>query len=218
MNNLTKPAGVASVFLALIYIAAFVYFGAFWSYPSAASPAEKMAYLAANQVMISAIFFLMYVLFGVVLTVLVVGLYEQLKHTNNPLNAISTVFGLVWVGLVIASGMISTIGLAHAIDLMDSSLEKAFDIWNIVSLLTESLGGGNEIVGGLWVLIVSIVALRAGVFRRALNYLGLFVGLAGIATIYPSDLATETFGISQIVWFIWLGMALLGRSNANNKL
>ena len=218
MKNLQKPAGISAISLALIYIVAFIYFGAFWSYPSAGSPVEKIAYLAENQLIFSAVYFLMYVVFGVLLAVLVIGLHERLKHTHNPAIAVGSAFGVIWVGLVIASGMIANIGLAHAIGQMDASPEKAFDIWIIVSLITESLGGGNELVGGLWVLIVSVVALQAGEFTRALNYLGLLVGLAGIATVYPDELLTEIFGVTQIVWFIWLGMYLLSKRNASKTM
>jgi hypothetical protein len=213
MKNLQKLAGISAISEGLIYIVAFIYFGVFWSYPSTGSPAEKMAYLAENQFTFSTISFLMYIVFGVFLAVLVIGLHEKLKQTKNPAIAIGSSFGVIWVGLVISSGMISNIGLGHAIDLMDASPEKAFDIWIIVSLITESLGGGNELVGGLWVLLVSVVALQAGEFSRALNYLGLFVGVAGIATIYPDDLLTEIFGVTQIGWFIWLGVWLLIQEN-----
>ena len=66
----------------------------------------------------------MYAVFGIFLAVLVVGLYEKLKPTNDPLLKVGSVFGVVWVVLVIASGMLATTGLSHAIDLMDVSTEK----------------------------------------------------------------------------------------------
>ena len=215
MKNLQKLAGISAISQALIYISAFVYFGVFWSFPSDSSSLEKMTHLAENQLVFSFMYFLMYVVFGIFLAVLVVGLYEKLKHTNNPAISIGTIFGVIWVGLVIASGMISNIGLAHAIDMMAVDPDKAFDVWIVVSLITESLGGGNELVGGLWVLLVSITVLQAGVFSRALNYLGLFVGIVGIATVYPDETFTELFGVSQIIWFIWLGINLLSPDRAS---
>ena len=54
------------------------------------------------------------------------------------------------------------------------------------ALCDDGLGGGNEIVGGLWVLLVSWAALRAGGLPRALNYLGLVIGVAGILTVVPA--------------------------------
>ena len=209
MNNLQKVAGVSAIFEALIYISAFFYFGAFWAYPAEGTASEKMVYLAENQFSFSAIYFLMYVVFGALLAVLVVGLYEKLKLNSGALVKVASVFGAVWVVLVIASGMLANIGLSHAIALMEASAEKAFDMWHIISVIIDSLGGGNEIVGGLWVLLISIAALQASTFSKGLNYLGIIVGIAGIATVYPDDTLTEIFGITQIVWFIWLGVSML---------
>jgi len=218
MKSLQKLAGISAISEGLIYIVAFVYFGAFWSYPVDGSPAEKMTHLAENQFLFSMMCFLMYVVFGLLLAVLVIGLHERLKHTNNPVVTIGSLFGVIWVGLVIASGMISNIGLAHAIDLMDANPDKALDMWIIVSVITESIGGGNELVGGLWVLLISVAAIQEGWLPRTLNYLGCFVGIAGIATIYPEELFTEIFGVSQIVWFIWLGICLLTKKSANQSI
>jgi hypothetical protein len=218
MKRLQKLAGIAAISEGLIYIVAFVYFGAFLSYPADGTPVEQMTYLAEIQLPFSMIYFLIYVVFGVILAVLVVGLHEKLKHTNNPAVTIGSLFGVIWVGLVIASGMISNIGLSHAIELMDKSPEKALDMWTTVSVITRSLGGGNEIVGGLWVLLISIAAMKEGWLPRALNSLGCFVGVAGIATIYPDDLLTEIFGVSQIVWFIWLGVYLLTKKDADKSI
>lgn len=217
MKGLQKLAGVSAISEGLIYIIAFVYFGAFWSYPVDGSPAEKMTHLAENQFLFSMIYFLMYVIFGVLLAFLVIGLHERLKRTSNPIATIGSLFGAIWVGLVIASGMISTIGLAHAIDLMDASPQKALDMWTTVSVITESIGGGNELVGGLWVLLISVAANQEGWLPRILNYLGYFVGIAGIATIYPDELFAEIFGVSQIVWFVWLGIYLLTQKDANQS-
>ncbi|MBE0696428.1 MAG: hypothetical protein IH586_05845, partial [Anaerolineaceae bacterium] len=42
----------------------------------------------------------------------------------------------------------------------------------------------------------------------------LLVGAAGIISILPglTEMMTGVFGLSQIVWFVWLGIVLL-RSN-----
>jgi hypothetical protein len=135
--------------------------------------------------------------------------HEILKNANPPMASLASIFGAVWVGLVIASGMIYTVGLDQSVRLLGEGPDTAFALWRTVSVVANSLGGGNEIVGGVWVLLVSLVALKAEVLSRMLNYLGCFVGVAGIATVYPEELFTEVFGLSQIVWFIWLGLVIL---------
>jgi hypothetical protein len=78
----------------------------------------------------------------------------------------------------------------------------------------DGLGGGNEIVGGLWTLLVSWAALRGGGLPKALNYPGLVVGVAGLLTVVPAlELVLRfVFGLGQLVWFVWLGIVMLRSS------
>jgi len=209
MSNLQKAGGVTALLEATIYISAFIFFGAFWDFPTDAGSVQKFSFLAENQGLLSTVNFIMYVLFGILLAVLVVALYERLKINAPTLSQIASVFGVVWVGLVIASGMIANIGLAAALELSTTDPEQAMTAWRAIYAVVEGLGGGNEVVGGLWVLLLSFAALKGHELPKTLNYLGLFVGTVGIFTIYPADVLTEIFGISQIVWFSWLGVVML---------
>ncbi|QBY05992.1 DUF4386 family protein [Thalassotalea sp. HSM 43] len=209
MNHLQKIAGVSSLLQAVIYISAFVFFGAFWNYPADADSVGQFAYLAENQVILSIVNLVMYVLFGILLAVLVLALHERLKVNSPILSQIAAIFGVIWVGLVIASGMIANIGLAAALELSVKDPDQAMTVWRAIYSVVEGLGGGNEVVGGLWVALLSVAALKGKELPKILNGFGLFVGMVGILTIYPADVLTEIFGISQIVWFCWLGTAML---------
>ena len=215
MNNLQKVGGVTALLEAAIYISAFVFFGAFWHFPADADSVQRFAFLAENQSILSIVNFTMYVLFGILLAVLVLALHERLKVNTPTLSQIAAIFGVVWVGLVIASGMIANIGLAAAIELSIKEPEQAMTLWRTIYAVVEGLGGGNEVVGGLWVLLLSIAALKGKALHKALNYLGVFVGIVGILTIYPAEVFTEIFGLSQIVWFSWLGISMLSHKQSN---
>ncbi|RDX36404.1 DUF4386 family protein [Kangiella sp. HD9-110m-PIT-SAG07] len=212
MNNLQKIGGFAALLEAAIYISAFVFFGMFWNSPADVDSVQKFAYLAENQVALYIVNLVMYVLFGILLAVLVLALHECLKMKTPLLSQIASIFGVVWVGLVIASGMISNIGLASALEISAKDPEQAMTVWQTVYSVVEGMGGGNEVVGGLWVLLLSIAALKGKKLHKTLNYLGLFVGMVGILTIYPAEVLTEIFGISQILWFSWLGVSMLANS------
>jgi hypothetical protein len=77
--------------------------------------------------------------------------------------------------------------------------------------VANGLGNGNgEILGGLFTLLVSLAALRAGGLPKGLNILGLLVGAVGIITIFPGLTGlTSVFGLSKIIWLVWLGTVLL---------
>jgi len=113
--------------------------------------------------------------------------------------------------------MIANIGLSAVLKLSENDPEQALIIWRTISYVVEGIGGGNEIVGGLWVLILSIAALKGKVFHKTLNILGVFVGVVGILTVYPAEIFTELFGIGQILWFVWLGVTMLLKSDDFQK-
>ncbi|OUR63102.1 hypothetical protein A9Q74_02540 [Colwellia sp. 39_35_sub15_T18] len=209
MNNLQKIGGVAALLEAIIYVSAFVFFGAFWDFPSGAGIEQKLVFMKENQVIFTIVNFIMYVGFGIVLAVLVLALHERLRSNADIFSKMAVIFGVIWVGLVIMSGMIANIGIETVVVLSATEPEQAWSVWLAIASIVEGLGGGNEIVGGLWVLLLSIAALTGNNLSKKLNYLGLFVGLAGILTVYPADILTEIFGLSQIVWFSWLGLLML---------
>ncbi len=77
--------------------------------------------------------------------------------------------------------------------------------------MTEGLGGaGGEILGGLWVLLVSWAALRTGGLPKMLGWLGVAIGLVGVVSVVPAlrD-AGMVFGMLQIVWLAWTGIVML---------
>nr|WP_315486957.1 DUF4386 family protein [uncultured Undibacterium sp.] len=207
--NLQKIAGIAALCEALIYITTFVLYGTVLATPSSLDNAQKLVFLADNKSLLFFSNLLAYVIFGVLLAVLVLALHERLKNTAATLTQLASIFGVLWVGLVIASGMLANIGLNAVLKLSITEPEQTRALWLSVTTITGALGGGNEIVGGLWVLLISCAGLKATVLPKTLHYLGMAVGVAGIATCYPSAGLTEIFGISQIIWFGYLGVALL---------
>lgn len=209
MEKLQKIGGVAALLLAAIYVLAFVFYGAILGKPADSSAIQRFVFLRENQVAISLMNLIGYVIFGLVLLALVMALDERLKGNSPVLSRAASIFGFLWVGLVIASGMIANIGLAAVVKLSATNLDQAQAAWFAITSVVEGLGGGNEIVGGLWVLILSRAALAGGELPKALGYYGFLVGIAGVVTVFPAEIFTEIFGLSQIVWFLCLGSVML---------
>jgi hypothetical protein len=71
----------------------------------------------------------------------------------------------------------------------------------------EALVGRVEVVGGIWILLVTWGALLAGRLPRALNYLGVVVGMAGVLTVVPAlGVLGIGFRLGEIAWIVWLGI------------
>ena len=68
----------------------------------------------------------------------------------------------------------------------------------------------NGLGGGVWVLLVSVAALRAAALPTALNYLGIVGGVAGLVRVIPAlEGVGAVFGVGLTVWFVWLGIIML---------
>ena len=80
--------------------------------------------------------------------VLVLAIHQRLKSYAPRFSKLTSAFGIIWVGLVIASGMIANIGPNSVIGIR--ATENAMLVWSSVSLISEGLGGGNKIIGNSW--------------------------------------------------------------------
>ncbi len=214
MNNLQKMGGLAALYEAAVYLVAIVFFLIIVDYPSAVDPAQKVALLVSNPTGIYLMTLFAYVIFGAALVVLALALHDRLKAGAPAMAQTATAFGLIWAGLVIGSGMVHNVGLVAVVDLYGQDPAQAAMVWLAIDSVTLGLGGQAEIVGGLWTLLVSWAALRAGRLPRALNYLGMVIGVVGILSAVPGlTMLNGIFGLSQIVWFVWLGVLLLRRNS-----
>jgi hypothetical protein len=97
------------------------------------------------------------------------------------------------------------------------------DLFAPLSMLyvPEALVGRVEVVGGIWILLVTWGALLAGRHPRALNYLGVVVGMAGVLSLFPAlEVLGIGFRLGEMVWFGWLGIVWFrgSRSAAARKL
>ena len=211
MKTLQKIGGFAALYAGIAYIVGMIGFLLVVGWPE--DPVQQVNVLVNNQFAQHMLYLIVYQIWAVVLVVLTLALYERFKTISPAMVQIVTAIGIIWATLVIASGMIFNIGMETVVNLYGKDPAQATTVWLVIESVTNGIGGGNEIVGGLWMLLISWVALQAGGFPKALNYLGVVVGAAGILSALPElgDVGL-IFGLVQIVWFIWLGIVLL-RSN-----
>ena len=97
----------------------------------------------------------------------------------------------------------------------------AATVWLAISSMLEESVSRIEIVGGIWILLVTWGALLAGRLPRALNNLGVVVGAAGVLAIVPAlEVLGIGFRLGEIVWFVWVGIVMFrgSRSAAARKL
>ena len=211
MNKLQKTGGIAALYMALAYLVGMAGFLLVVNVSGVDEPTEQVALMAENQVFLHIMHLAIYVVWAFFLVVLSLALYERLKDGLSAIVQTATVFGMIWATVIISSGMIYIVGLENVVNLYSKDPAQAATIWMAIDTVSEGLGGSNEILGGIWTLLLSWAALKSGKLPRLLNYLGIIIGAAGLASIVPAtaELFIFIYAFAQIVWFIWLGIVLL---------
>lgn len=227
--NLQRWGGVAALYHGAAYVFAMIFFLLLVDYPGVADAGEKVSLLVANTGAMYGMMFVAYILFGILLVVLSLALRQRLRNQAPALVDVATVFGIIWATILIAAGMIFNVGMHAVVEMFATDPDRAHTVWTVVELVHDGIGGGSEIVGGVWILLISIAALRNSppengasekrttVVRplpRALNYLGIVIGVAGVLSDIPGlgEILGIVFGLLQIVWFFWLGSRLIRRA------
>jgi hypothetical protein len=206
-----KAGGVAALYIALALLAAMPYFLLVVDYQGAQTAAEKVALVVANYASMYAMYLVTYVFYGFALGVLAFALYDRLKaHAPATMRA-ATAIGLLWSVALVTSGMVWNYGMTTIVALVKTDPAQAQLVWQSVEPIAEALGGaGGEILGGLWILLVSMVALRSGALPKLLGWFGVVIGVAGLSSVVPPlHDAAIVFGLMLIAWLVWLGVALM---------
>ena len=211
MKNLQRIGGFSALYLAAAYLIGIVLFLFVLNSPSIVDPAQKVALLVDKQMVIYLTNLVMYVIFGVFLIVLALALYERLNTAWPAIIQTATAVGIVWAGVLMASGMVANNGIAPTVALYAKDPAQAAFTWLAIESVSNGLGGATgEILGGVFTLLVSWAALQVNGLPKWLNYLGLLVGMIGLVSSIPGlSILTGLFGMSQVVWFVWLGVVLL---------
>ena len=216
MKSLQKYGAIAALYMAVAYLLAIPYFLLLVNYPSVVDPVEKVVLLRDNYASMFAMHVIVYEFVGIGMIVLGLALYHRLKGGAPALAQLATVIGLIWACLLLASSMVFNYGMKSVVGLYATDPTQAVLAWQTIEPVAQGLGGaGGELLGGLWILLVSLAALRTKVLPRALNWLGLVIAAAGLISVVPALAdAAVAFGLLLIVWFAWVGIAMLRGSRS----
>ena len=214
MKDLQKIGGIAALIHAAAYVVGIV-LGVTLIFPILdADPGGYLAFLADNQTLMYLWNLISYWGSAITLVIMALALYERLKTSSPTLVQAATVFGFIWAGLIIVSGNLMLRDVGSVAYLYAKNPAQAETVWAALEAVENGIVSGNELVGSLWVTLISFAALRTGGLTRALNYLGMALGAAGILTIVPALAGTTVmiFGPGMIVWSVWLGIVMLRNS------
>ena len=214
-DGLQRAGGIAGFVTAATYIVGFGLIGVYLAprgfLDAQGSPEDSLAFLLDHQVMLYSWYLVLYLVGGLALVSLVLGVHSRLRTGAAGLSQTASVVGHLWAGLLLASGLIALVGQRAVVELAATDSVMAASTWSLVSVVQEALGGGIEIVGAAWILLVSLAGIRSHLIGNGLGGLGIGIAVAGAWTLLPPAVtyAAPLFGLGLIVWFIWTGITLL---------
>jgi uncharacterized protein DUF4386 len=215
MNNSQKAAGIGAllqgIFFVIVLVIIFTVLPRFGLQgPSDFADPAKVLPFVASQPLVAFWLFPGDILLAAFLILTVVGLQERLQNNSPTLIRLATAAGLIATTLILANGTIgaSVVQLARNYPQNQDAAATAFLTLSLVSSNGIGLVSGGIFAYGWWAILVSWVALQAGAFPKALNYVGMVFGLAGIGAIFIAPLGFLG-PVIGIVWCIWLGTVLL---------
>lgn len=211
MSNLQKLGGWSAWVHALAYIVSMVLGGVLMFPLLGRGPGAYVAFVAGNQGLVYLWNLVAYWGSALTLVAMVLALYERLKLSAPGGAQLAAAFGLIWAALIIGSGNLMLRDVGVIAELYAHDPAQAAATWTVLEAVENGIVSGNEVVGSLWVLLVSLTAWRIGALPKALSLSGLFISLAGLLTVIPplAEPLSMLFGVGMIIWSVGIGVALL---------
>ena len=218
-GQIHRVGGSAAIICALTYLFGFGLFFGVLEPPIDDSALERLNYLILKRDS----FFIGHVVIGIVfrlsLLLLNQSLKDQFYRISPNVAQYNSVLGIIWATLVLASTFIFLTSLSSLARHASVDHEGAILILNTIDIVVNALGGGIELLGAMWVLLISLLGWRHHRFSKATHSVGILVGLAGILTLFSGlslfadngvfQASTAIFGLGQIIWFLFIGVNLL---------
>lgn len=215
-ESASRAGGVAGLLAAAAWLGAMALYATALA-PSGygrpeADPTQVTAFMATHPGLMLAFNLVVYAASATCLVILALALFDRQREKTPLLARAGLAFGLIWAGLLFAACMVANVTLGAVVPLAGEDPARAAETWRLMRLVEEGLGGGNELLGALWVLCLSLAGLRARALPRGLALLGLVIVASGFASLVPAmgSRPGEVFGLAFIVWFAWTGFVLLG--------
>lgn len=216
---LQRAGGIAAIVCALTYLFGFILFIGLIEPPTDSSDVAHLHLLIAQRDTFFVGFIVIGIVFSLSLLLLNQSLLSVYKNVCPHVARYNSTLGNIWAMFVLASTFIFLTSLPFLANYAVANEENAVVVLKSVEIVVDALGGGIELLGAIWVLFISYMGIKCGLFAKLLHGLGVIVGVAGILTLFTglsflSDIslfeaATAIFGLGQIVWFVLLGIHLI---------
>ncbi len=210
MKKIQKMGGVASIISGIAYLVGIAIAVTIVMPSLSLEVDETIVFMTENATMLFIWHLFIYIIAGVALVFIAIAVYDRLKVKASAMAQLSLAFGIIWATLVLASGMMLILDANVVTELYKNNVDQAIQTYITLTAVENALGGGIELPGGVWIILLSLGGLSSKIWPKALNILGLIIGVAGIVTVAPAlHEVGMIFGLGFIIWFIWMGIVMI---------
>lgn len=151
-----------------------------------------------------------YVVNGLALAGLASVLAQYFQEPTPVLSKMILGIGLLWSTLVVGAGMVANVGVSVIVEIADTDTKAAAELWRVINTVETGLGGGNEIAGAIWALLIAVAILRSKAMSDGLAGFSFALTVSGCLTLFPmcAEIAGAIFGLGYILWFCWIALTL----------
>ncbi|MHA2938191.1 hypothetical protein ACXJY6_07815 [Vibrio sp. RC27] len=144
-----------------------------------------------------------YFVYGISLFVLSLSFFNLTRKVSPDVAIAMLIIGSIWSGFMLLSGGISIEAIHQISKLYPENSQAAIDLWLMLGVIQESVGGGNELVGSIWISLVSLLLVAEDKLSRTTKWIGFSIAIIGLGTLVESgDVFASLFGVAFIAWFL----------------
>lgn len=205
-NNLLT--GTTSWIAGLSFLVGMIVYVALLSYVSYGDTAQavlpQLEFIASYSTLLYVWYFVIYILFGLALIGFQISIKTHL--VTDFFRSFALILGYLWAGITIVTGMLANVGTHMILELMGQHQELAISQWYNLQMLINGMGGGNEIVGGLWLIAMGLSLNIHCSLTPLLRSIALVFGCVGVLTAAPMlEYLGGIFGVGCMLWFFVMG-------------
>ena len=205
-KSLYRVGGVAAL---LMFVLTLIQSFIFIAYPPPSTVIDYFTLFQNNKILGLLDLDLLLIVINVLLILIYLALYTALRRFNKSYTTIALVIGLVGTTLFFASreatfGMLS---LSSQYTAATTDTERAMLLAAGQSLLTIYNGTAFDlsyVLGGVVILIFSVVMLQSNVFNKATAYVGIVMGVLMLVPPTVGTIGLLLSLISLVPTLIWL--------------
>ena len=217
--KIQRAGGIAAIVCTSTYLFGFVFFFGLIDAPADSSDMARLRALISQR----DIFFIGYAVIGIVFSLSLLLLNQSLLAVFEKASPIiaryNSAIGYIWAAFVLASTFVFLVSLPLINNYANTSEEHAVIVLKNIDIVVDALGGGIELLGAIWVMLISFIGIKNSIYPKGTHLIGIVVGVAGILTLFSGlsflsahslfEASTAIFGLGQIVWFILIAVHML---------